>query len=671
MPNRETWIRAFSTHGGDYFLVVALAGLLAYLRFSPWMASALYGDDLYAYLAFQDGRFASSWHQALLEGSSHKYRPIFQGVEGIAFHFFGSDIRRHLILNFATHLSSVLIFYRVALRAGRGNRLVGAAFAIVLASSRFALFELTSIAGILEALAFLFFLVTIDACMVLRNADVASPMSRIVLYCVWATLAGAGAIFTHERYLVIAPWLMLGFLGAPCIRALPIRVRFSLALLPWLPGLFNIAYKTWGLHDSVLTGTGGTNLALDPVQALSNARQAIYSIMGFNSGPEHLVGHVVVAGDPSFLLAVASCLCMISLALMAVLSGKSEHPRLHVIRNFALSDRALLASLFVLVLVPPILTIRMEQRWLLAPFALLLLGLADFAGSLRGIPKAIGTCGVIAVAILQFEADGILGRDFDRIYLVQAARFAAATHAGVVEPGYFPPGPLTFFAQQDKCSWALLGGAFFQVYEDKARLIQCLDWKGRTETAELRAAPTYQWNEKSGKLLHVDVARLGTALPAFRRRPYLDLLDEYSTGQVHPEDAVDTPSGHGALLMPTLVEQFPVDALVVTSGHTFELQNLEIRPSSSLLFGATMVFNTKSAARARVRIRCAMEEEKLRFERVLPLRSDPSGNVVEGRVALSSCANRHATISFEVDSPGGNSAGHWIAFLLPRLVKDE
>ena len=137
------------------FLLATAAGAW---RFSPWMPKVFFGDDLANLLAYKAGNFASSLSQALGSAYWYKYRPVFATIMWILYGSFGSIIWPYLLVNLLIQGLNATLVFAITRRLSRGNWLVSLAIALAVVTSRFALYQVTQVTGLVEGVALLCFL---------------------------------------------------------------------------------------------------------------------------------------------------------------------------------------------------------------------------------------------------------------------------------------------------------------------------------------------------------------------------------------------------------------------------------------------------------------------------------------------------------------------------------
>jgi hypothetical protein len=432
--------------------------------FSLWEPRVFFGDDLAAIIGFHDGTFVSTWSQMLLEPSADKYRPVFQTFLGLMFRVFGNDYHGYVMVGYALHALAGLFVYRIGVLLTGGRFLIPIVTAAVLCSLRFGYFNIT-LTGPVESLSLLFLLVALEASLRLFM-EPAGTRSRAGLFAGLVVLFTALAIFTHERYLAATPWAMAVIGFAPAVRARGTGHAIMMALTGAVPAVLNLAAKQFLLQTPIAVGTGGRALAFDWDAVRELLAQASYSLIGVNRGPAYLTGYEVVSGEPAYWAAVifAGASALIVLLLPVFTRIRSAPPRVSVIWVL------LLVALAGMILLPPVLTIRLEQRWLLAPAALMLIGLV-WATARLALRQRIVAAGLwlVAVAGLATADDTVSSYFGDNMYLLRSSRLVAALVG--MRDQVPPSGPVDLAAGD--CEWTFQNGGVFTIYGDGPRDIHC------------------------------------------------------------------------------------------------------------------------------------------------------------------------------------------------------
>lgn len=448
---------------GLWILVVAIALIGVEVRFLQYMPTVFFGDDLDNLLAYRQHEFASTLQQALFQEYFQKYRPVWALALGTLFEAFGPRVGAYMVFNAAVHTVITLIVFAIAWRLSHGRWLVAIAISVASAASRFALYEVTQVTGTVESLPLLWCLVAVYC---VSRAD----QDHVAFwYWSWAAIAAAFlSAHSHERYVVLAPWLALAFLANPSLATLPRGRRIALLLGSSIPFAFNFLYKVLVLDIPFFVGTSGTHISIQPRWIVELAAEALFSLIGFNFGPPHLVGVSI----PS--LNTLSGWCLASLFALGwcgtIAAGIASVPR-DSRKN--LRWPALLAAGMLLLLAAPVLSVRMDQRWLYASFIFALLGLAWALSAVRWTRVGVSAA-IIGITTASLGIDSIVQPYFGNIFFVNSGRFAEAVKRNVVDSNPADPRDLAIVTSQDHCDWSLLEGKFFILYGGAQRTLHCI-----------------------------------------------------------------------------------------------------------------------------------------------------------------------------------------------------
>jgi hypothetical protein len=448
-------------------LVTLILAAGVYWRFSPWMPNVFYGDDLYNIIAtLKDHVFVGTWQSALTSEFYEKYRPVFHLAWFALAHISHTDLRGFLAFVFFLQLANAVVFFTIAMELSNRNRVVSLVLAFTFATSRFALYQVTQATGMVEALALLFFLLTIAA--LLKTArhpeQKVWPWAVVALYFL--------CVHSHERYISVSPILAVAIALSRPHSGTRYLNRFAAAIVVLAIPILNILIKTAMLHSAFFVGTGSTHLDINAARIVDFCKQAIFSIFGFNYGPEYLVGHSIVfdvdvPGDTisrslagTFTVSTFIAVCYSLISEEKISARKIAYPLFGIV-------------LIVLLLVPPVLTIRVEQRWLYAPFAVVL-GLLAWASRYSGrkvlIPFSACLIGCTSLIVLETR----LAEFFPRTYLVYSSTVARIAKRDLIDTHAAPVGgDLVLQLAPENCGWTFIEGRFFELYEGKARHAYC------------------------------------------------------------------------------------------------------------------------------------------------------------------------------------------------------
>ena len=320
-----------------------------------------------------------------------------------------------------------------------------------------------------------------------------------------------------------------------------------------------------------------------------------------------------------------------------------------------------------LLLAPATLTIRLEQRWLVEPFALVVLSASWCVGRIASRP--LGGAVFAALALASIIVDTRLKAAFPDIYMVFGEREAVNIKRATLdkEPR---PSRVVVVGPAEVCDWILQHGDFFTFYAPGVTS-QCVTGP------ELLPPHLYQEPDRPRILaVQQDQTVTDETSRVYKFQVRQDEPKRYDLLQMFPSGVIDnpapqaTPSGKGALVFPVRTISGAEQSLVVLDGFAYRYENLAVAPGDKLKFDVGMVYATPSLGRARVFVKPANGPAVLAYQATLPTRTaDKSAVLSEVSVPLDGYAGP-ITISFVADSPGYNPAGIWIAFGAPRITTD-
>jgi hypothetical protein len=644
-------------------LVFAVLLVAAWWRFAPWMPAVFFGDDLDNLLAFRAGALASTWHQALAGVYLEKYRPVFAAVLHLEFTSFGDRIAAYLAVNlFIQAVAGTLLF--LAARLLGGSAWVAASLALAFVVSRLALYQVSQVTGVLEGLGTVWFLAMLVS-LVRAAADPRAAWR-------WGLLAVAAAflaVHTHERYIVVLPWLALAVLVLPGLRPLPAARKAGLVALCAAAAAFNVIYKLAVAGGSFLVGTGGTQIDFDLMRMVRHAGEAVLSVFGFNDGPAYLVGAewTELPWFSGWILPGT-----LSLGLLALLAlGSRTRASTAAAASFAWrTDPAwawLLGALALVLLVPPLTTIRLEQRWLVQPFALLLV-LTAWAAGRAGVRVGPAPAGILvaAVAAASISLDLLLSLHFGQIFFVNSGRVAALAQRDIAMRDSGTAAPLALLLPQEHCEWTLRAGRFFEVYGGQARPVHC--FATLSAAADARLADTTRLYASSGTALR-DVTKDWRKSFGPAERVGFAFLSAFEQGKINDPRRVDTPSSRGVVRMPWDTTIGPRETLVLVSGFTYRFDDVPVRAGDDLRFGLSMLYPAPQRARASVTVLDVRGMQRQQYAvDLIPPAAGEKVSFSPVSLPLAEYPEGRMSVVFSAMPTGNNADAQWVGFAEPRVV---
>ena len=654
------------------FTVLGVAVIASLWRFWPWMPHVLFGDDLANILQFKRPGFVASWCHLLTDPEGGKYRPIFEMSLYALFDVFGTNLVGYQLINvLLLGLSAGLAFF-IAQRLDGGRWALSGIVGLAVATSRFALYQVTQVTGLVEGIALLLFMSMLFCIVRTREGD------GTELRWAWlAVLAAFLSINTHERYIVVFPWLFGYFLLSPVFRTKPQSRRIGLLLGTAAAPLLNVLYKVLVLSTPFFLGTGGSLIRPHLSQTVYQIKQAVLSLFGFNYGPEYLVGtdiaSIASTSLVTALFAVILATAFASAWVTAGVSGMRAITAKKVGSNYSierwLTWPLLLACLAVLLLLPPVLTIRVEQRWLLAPYVLLLL---IFVCSVSGGGARISKRGWVLAAVVMISSlsiDSIFSAYFPKIFFIRGERFAAAVKRDVVDSYPGMAVAAGFFVRSNTCTWILLKGQFFSIYGNQGRQVYCAQTVQEAESFPPDAR-IYNFNA-NGQLVDITESWKGQLRPPGEQLEF-DFLSGLSTGHVGVPANTVAADGNGAQRVSWDSTAGLQDTLTITDGYSYRYDSIHVGNGTQLRFaicaappGPTTLVGTVSIQEKNSSTPTIVYRGNL-----APLRADENPPFVPVSVSLKPYFGKVVSITFDVRSQiGKRSDDRKAGFAWPRIVR--
>lgn len=361
--------------------VLAFAVLIVfYYPTSSLSLGAFHNDD-----ALLMGRMdaISSFHDVLnfvFSFEAHKFRPVAYLQWAIEHLFFAHHYNGYVLYNIILVVALNYVFLLCLKEAGF---VVSAVLSLVLVTSKLFTYSVWNITGSFETLAAVFFLLIVYYVFSTRNVS----RSKLVFL-------GLLLIFTSERYL-------------PFLVALPVIYRYvnakeKLILSIWRGAKYSLvivmAYFMFRYSCGVpiIVGTQTDNVveSFSVIRFISNGIKAYLEMFGFSLGPTYLTGFEPATWVPfdalmndvvfiqGFVLGVLLFVVSLYLFIFKCFVSKNDVIGLNIIG--------------LLLIMAASITFRLELRWLLASYLMLLLFFSSRwvsqgceGGGSKGLGKAL------------------------------------------------------------------------------------------------------------------------------------------------------------------------------------------------------------------------------------------------------------------------------------------
>lgn len=448
------------------------------LWYSPWQTQVIYGDDL--------GTFQAYRFQTELEmiRESQKYRPVNTWLIRFLIATLGKHVSWHFYFNAAMQAVYTLVFIRLANLLVK-NKIICIAAGSLVALSRFNFYNLTQLynGGAMEVPALIFLTGSIIYWLkaTLNNDNGTNDNGTSGFrYMLLAILLANLSIYTHERYLVLLPFLLVSLVVPHFVLLSNTQKSISGSLII-LSAVANFFIKQVILHISFFVGTGHTNISFDPTRSLQYFGNAVADLFQFNSGPDYLSGLPYAHLDVFYQILPIITSAIVIFTIGSLLLKSSTHTNLDHKRKTAYIIIALLL-LALLSLGPAVATIRLEQRWLQASFALLMVVLAAGAAELVNKRPRLEAVVFVFVAISLLCEGHYLDAGVRNMYISNSVH-KAVIYKKAIDNNTIQANSKRLYIldvkndtnSQNETRWVLQDSAFFDYYSTGSKQISFID----------------------------------------------------------------------------------------------------------------------------------------------------------------------------------------------------
>lgn len=362
---------------------------------------ALYGDDLYLWSFYGCEDFWSFTFPKVTKGN---FRPFYWALSYLEFRLIGPHVHWYARFNVLLNVAIAWVIYFFSRRLSRltrtpqGMRIgqaVGLLTGMLYLQSHFAAYQIAQVLGLLESLALLLALLTLWGLFDYMEGRGTRAYLRACL-CFFLV------IFTHERYIALAPLFYLAVLTQYlterrlCRRFAPSRSSCSASdeipamnrlgrtvelLLPLLILAVFFGTRMVVAGEAIPVGTAGTKVqdTFSLAEALGFAFSQVAYIFGINAGHAIFCG-VSFADSARWVqgLIVLSWLCLL---LMLVLYVRMAWKRGRITPRL-IGENLLFICFIALCIGSSSITIRLETRWVYVSYTAALLYLSYMLGEI-------------------------------------------------------------------------------------------------------------------------------------------------------------------------------------------------------------------------------------------------------------------------------------------------
>lgn len=471
-------MHSFPLKKKDYFsiLLLILIPVIIYCYFLIIKTKVIYGDDLYLFTDHARlNNFSDKINQSL---SSGKYRPVHDFMLNLIIQLFQKQIGAYYVFNVGIQIINTFLFVAI-LNLFIKPFYLSLLISLLIGLSRFAFFNVTQLlnGGALEGLAisfFFLFLFFVLKTLIRPNLSASQKQKMLAWSIAFANLS----MYTHERYIVLFPVLILMVLFASSCKTLTIKQQMVICFFAIASMVLNFCIKKYIYSIPFFVGTGGSNISLSFSSAATFFKEAILSIVELNTGPTYLVG-IRFSVLPWYykiqvLLLVSCFLLLLGWYVYKILKKKFDNET---------ETFMFLGLLFFACLVPAVVTIRLEQRWLQASFSIFVLLIAIAASKIK-FKNNFNKDFFLSIFIVFFLlTDGMYLYLGNKYSYMKYGEKKVSYFKQAIDQGILKATSTTLFILQDKVdinnanvlNWQLGSGAFFDYYLGKTKKIIFID----------------------------------------------------------------------------------------------------------------------------------------------------------------------------------------------------
>ena len=362
---------------------------------------ALYGDDLYLWSFYGCEDFWSFTFPKVTKGN---FRPFYWALSYLEFRLIGPHVHWYARFNVLLNVAIAWVIYFFSRRLSRltrtpqGMRIgqaVGLLTGMLYLQSHFAAYQIAQVLGLLESLALLLALLTLWGLFDYMEGRGTRAYLRACL-CFFLV------IFTHERYIALAPLFYLAVLTQYlterrlCRRFAPSRTSCAASdeipamnrlgrtvelLLPLLILAVFFGTRVVVAGEAIPVGTAGTKVqdTFSLAEALGFAFSQVAYIFGINAG--HAIFCGVSFADSARWVQALIVLSWLCLLLMLVLYVRGAWKRGRITPRL-IGENLLFICFIALCIGSSSITIRLETRWVYVSYTAALLYLSYMLGEI-------------------------------------------------------------------------------------------------------------------------------------------------------------------------------------------------------------------------------------------------------------------------------------------------
>ena len=546
------------------------------------------------------------------------------------------------------------------MKATDNNVFIAFLSSLLYVTSRFSYYNILQVYGILELVSLLFLLFIIHNSM----EYIRSQESK---YLVWVSFFYFSIVFTHERYIVLLPFLFfLVFLFDQSEKKIKKIMLLSIVCLPFV---INYFLKTVIFKVPFLRRAAHFPIDFNIVSILKNMWFGFLKVVGINNGPEYL--NLISFSAESMRIKILSI--VIVLIIFSILFST-------IFQIFVLSQTQkkkaiklifLWTVLFLSLLFSASIAFIQEQRWVFSAFVVFLIALSSLVSKVSlGQNKGIRYFLFTIFFLLMLNNDIYYKKFLSNLYFVSANKIADSFYDETIKR--FGTNIMSYTIYVEKFrdyEWILQDKLFFKPYVGenyKQFKINHINNIKDIDKQELKNNKTIVYKLDWNKQRIINVSDYWYLRPIDTAIIKFDFVKNFNRGEINSKQKVATPTGLGVLTM----NREQIDTLTIVSGFTFTYPQITLTGKEKITFMAALANDDSDGARFFIEIMDRKGKKRIFARDLFPNKHmrEPADFF---EVPLREYIGTTISISFGVESPNGNAWADWVDFYQPLIVVGE
>ena len=355
----------------------------------------------------------------------NRLRPVSDLAYWAAFATVGFNFNAWLNLGLVVWSVTCVVFTTFIAKISK-SWILSIGLGLLLLSSRFAIYQVTNVTGLMENIASLelvVFVILLWGYFRTGGSNRYFWGSLVVLLCL---------VFTHERFQGLTLVLLAIALFHPVGQ--PWRQRAVRAIASLVPAILLTGAKLAVWTMPLFVGTGSTSeLGFSWEATRDHLIAAGLNLVGINWGPAYLVGQPFEAHPQWFqVMVVVQAVALVLVGVVVTIGFWRTNREKRWSELFPQSVNSfltpiLLGLLLVALIIPVVITIRIEQRWLLTPFIVVLFFVSQFprvTDHFRATTKVVTNAAVVLFVGTGLIANTLYFQEMKELFFFQHQRAA-------------------------------------------------------------------------------------------------------------------------------------------------------------------------------------------------------------------------------------------------------